>query len=54
MLAAPAARSARMANPGYWLARYWSAYASTPLPAQLNRLLDALTAGQGINLYLRI
>jgi len=41
-------------TPGYWLARYWSAFADTPPPAELAALLGALNAGHGINLYLRL
>ena len=41
-------------TPVYWLARYWSAFASAPPPAELAALLGALNAGHGINLYLRI
>ena len=37
-----------------WLTRYWSAFASAPLPAELAALLGTLNAGHGINLYLRI
>ena len=40
--------------PGHALARYWAACTDTPLPAKFNKMLDALNAGKGINLYLRI
>ena len=40
-------------TPAYWLARCWSAFASTPPPVELAALLGALNAGHGINLYLR-
>ena len=41
-------------TPGYWLVRYWSAFARTPPPAELAALLGALSTGHGINLYLRL
>jgi len=41
-------------TPAHWLARYWSAFASEPPPAEFAALLDNLNAGHGINLYLRI
>ena len=41
-------------TPAHWLARYWSAFADTPPPAELAALLGALNAGHGINLYLRL
>ena len=41
-------------TPAHWLARYWSAFASTAPPAEFAALLGALNAGHGINLYLRL
>lgn len=39
-------------TPATLLQRYWHAWSNAPPPAQLQDLLNAVTAGQAISLYL--
>jgi hypothetical protein len=39
-------------TPATTLTRWWQAWSKAPPPAELQHLLDAVTAGYGLHLYL--
>ncbi|MFF4978335.1 hypothetical protein [Streptomyces sp. NPDC001083] len=41
-------------TPAITLTRWWQAWTDTDPPHELHALIDAVTTGQGIDLYLRI
>jgi hypothetical protein len=52
MLAPGAARRVGWLTPWTVLQRWWTAWSKAPPPPQLQALIDSVTAGHGLNLYL--
>ena len=52
MLAPRPARRPQLADPAVTLTRWWHAWSKAPPPAELQHLLDTVTAGHGLYLYL--
>ncbi len=52
-LAPRAPRRPQLADPAITLTRWWQAWSKAPLPAELQDLIDTVSAGHGLHLYLR-